>query len=639
MTNKNDLISVISSLEKSLLRKQNQFDSLFHEMNAAFAYHKIIYDEHGKPIDYRFLKVNREFEDLTGLIADDILGRTVLEVLPGIEPIWIEIYGKVASTGLAVKFEQYSALLDKYWDVNAYSPAKSYFATTFHDVTDKKNSIRAIEESEKRFRGIFQSASIGIAVLSADFKFTDVNDKLCLITGYKPEELLGKDLRDLSHPEDIKLDEEGINFASVIRDKSREIAYIIAIVNDINTKKLAIEMLEESRNFASNLLETANVMVVGFDKLGNVQIMNPEAEKLTGYSFAELKNKNWFDYLVPEDELQQAHNIINGTGVFPANYENTIITKSGKKRFISWSNNQLIRNGKNVGTISFGNDITDLKEALKNVEENRERLAKQNKEYEKLNKELQKTNNKIRNINKQLIEAKELAEESDKLKSAFLANMSHEIRTPMNGIIGFADLLSIEEDEEKRTHYLKIIKRAGMQLLDIVNDIIDISKIEAGNINMHTSKIDIQSLINEIQQFFSNEAESKGIELKSEFEGDFRELVTDSFKLRQILINLVKNAIKFTDKGHVILGATVHESKVEFYVEDTGIGINPAAHDLIFDRFRQVDLGNHDDRGGTGLGLAISKAFVEKMGGKIFLESSPGKGSKFSFFITETTPI
>ena len=110
-------------------------------------------------------------------------------------------------------------------------------------------------------------------------------------------------------------------------------------------------------------------------------------------------------------------------------------------------------------------------------------------------------------------------------------------------------------------------------------------------------------------------------------------MLTDIFKLKQILINLVKNAIKFTDKGYVIFGASIDTSKVEFFVEDTGIGIAPSAHELIFDRFRQVELENHDGRGGTGLGLAISRAFVEKMGGKIKLESSPDKGSRFSFFI------
>lgn len=542
MTNKKDLISVISSLEKSLQRKQNQFDSLFQEMNAAFAYHKMIYDEDGKPVDYRFLKVNREFEVQTGLKADDILGSTVLEVLPGIEPEWIEIYGKVASTGAAVKFEQYSPIMDKYWDVNAYSPAKSYFATTFHDITDKKNSIKNIEQSEKRFKSIFQSASIGISALSADFKFTDVNDKFCLITGYKPEELIGKDLRELSHKGDIKLDEDGIN--KVLNDQT--------------------------------------------------------------------------------DSLQ---------------YEKRFIKKNGKTIWIDFFANVIRNERREISyIISIINDISDLREALKKVEENREQLVKQNQEYEKLNVELQKTNNKIRNINKQLIEAKELAEESDKLKSAFLANMSHEIRTPMNGIIGFADLLSIEENEEKRKHYLQIIKRAGLQLLDIVNDVIDISKIEAGNIDIHSSSIDINLLIKEIQEFFSNEASSKGIELRSECNVDCIELVTDAFKLKQILVNLVKNAIKFTDKGFVVVGASMHDSRVEFFVRDTGIGIDPSAHELIFDRFRQVELENHDGRGGTGLGLAISKAFVEKMGGKIQIESSPGEGSRFSFYLPVAKP-
>jgi hypothetical protein len=234
----------------------------------------------------------------------------------------------------------------------------------------------------------------------------------------------------------------------------------------------------------------------------------------------------------------------------------------------------------------------------------------------------------------ELIKAKEKAEESDRLKSAFLANISHEIRTPMNGILGFAELLK-EPDltHENKKEFLEVIEKSGQRMLNIINDLMDISKIEAGETTLRTRKTNINKMFHELHLFFKPEGEQKNIAL--DFHCGLPEeecfLEIDDTKLNQILTNLIKNALKFTDKGSIRFGYHKKESLLEFFVSDTGPGISPDQKDLIFERFRQSSLNLTRKYEGAGLGLAISKAYIELQGGSIWIESELGKGSTFFF--------
>lgn len=235
-----------------------------------------------------------------------------------------------------------------------------------------------------------------------------------------------------------------------------------------------------------------------------------------------------------------------------------------------------------------------------------------------------------------LIALKERAEASDKLKSAFLANMSHEIRTPMNAICGFSNLLlegSIPNEQKKE--FVEIINLNSQQLLGIINDIIDISKIESGQITISKAKFSVNTLLREQKAAFNQTARIRGLELKCTMGlPDSKSVIfTDEVKLAQILNNLIFNAIKFTKEGSIEIGYKQKEKHLEFYVLDTGIGIEPDQHKTIFKRFQQVDNATNSSRKGTGLGLPISKAFVEMLGGKIWLSSSPNAGSCFYFTI------
>lgn len=245
----------------------------------------------------------------------------------------------------------------------------------------------------------------------------------------------------------------------------------------------------------------------------------------------------------------------------------------------------------------------------------------------------------------ELEKTKEKAEESDRLKSAFLANMSHEIRTPMNGILGFSGLLKEAKlSGEEQQNYISIIEKSGARLLNIINDIVNISKIESGIIDISLSETNINNQLEFVYNSLKLDAENKKLKLSfiSEFPEKEVYINTDSEKFYGILTNLVKNAIKYTDTGTIEFGYAKKGKDFEFYVKDTGIGILKERQDAIFERFIQADIVDKMARQGAGLGLAISKAYVEMLGGRIWVESEPGKGAVFYFTIpykTETLEI
>ena len=237
-------------------------------------------------------------------------------------------------------------------------------------------------------------------------------------------------------------------------------------------------------------------------------------------------------------------------------------------------------------------------------------------------------------ILKDLVTAKETAQQSDRLKSAFLANMSHEIRTPMNGILGFAELLKEPGlNTAQQQEYIQIIENSGSRMLNIINDIVDISKIEAGMMKLDIKESNIFDQINYIYTFFKPEVEARGIEFCYKNPLPEGELIikTDREKLFAVLTNLVKNAIRFTDKGMIEIGYKKKSRALEFFVKDTGIGIPKDRQEAIFERFVQADIEDRAVRQGSGLGLAISRSYIEMLGGKIWVESEEGVGSTFYF--------
>jgi hypothetical protein len=271
-------------------------------------------------------------------------------------------------------------------------------------------------------------------------------------------------------------------------------------------------------------------------------------------------------------------------------------------------------------------DITDRKIAEQEIKAKSLEIEAHNIQYRALNEELQI--------------AIEKAKESDQLKTSFIQNLSHEIRTPLNGIIGFTDMLKRKVNlPEILVKYIEVIEKSGDRLTCIIDDLVDISKIETGQITTNPEEFDINEILTDLKLIFSQEAEDKDLTLeycKSDLPQQSN-IVSDKGKVTQVLSNLIKNALKFTDAGAIEFGYSIRDHSFEFFVKDTGVGINAEMQSDIFKRFFQVDTSLSSGYEGSGLGLSISKAFVETLGGSIWVESgsaSRHKGPGSTFFFT-----
>jgi two-component system, sensor histidine kinase and response regulator len=362
---------------------------------------------------------------------------------------------------------------------------------------------------------------------------------------------------------------------------------------------------ERFRQLAEMLPET----VFEMDLTANFTFRNKASYAMFGYDFeTETAPINALESIVPEDHLRVIESCAKILEGHPSTgNEYTAIRKDGSHFPIMIYTNALIKDNEPIGYRGILLDISERKE-----------------------------------MEEELHLAKERADEASKTKSEFLANMSHEIRTPMNAILGMGDLLLESDLSHEQQKYVKILCNSGDNLLDIINDILDLSKVEAGQIEMEKISINLQDLFDKIGAMLAVKAHSKDLELLCRIKTDTPiHLLGDPARLRQILVNLIGNAIKFTNEGEVILEVKAMETPVPanvkdkirllFSVRDTGIGIQEEKQSQIFESFAQADSSITREFGGTGLGLTISKRMVEMMGGQIWVKSEPGYGCTFSF--------
>lgn len=373
---------------------------------------------------------------------------------------------------------------------------------------------------------------------------------------------------------------------------------IIGISSDITARKKA----EAEIAVLSHSLKSINECVCITDLYDKILFVNESFLNTYGYESGELDGKHISIVRAPTNEKSMVDEILPAT--IQGEWKGELFQKSkgGREFPISLSTTTVKdKDDKIIALIGVATDITEHKR-----EEN------------------------------ELIEAKEKAEESDRLKSAFLANMSHEIRTPLNAIIGFSDLLGDADfQEDQKKDFVRHIISNGSNLLNIINDIVDISKIESGEIVIRKSKIQVKKLLAEISGMYRMNVEEKNLRFTISFAVSDAEaeisVLADKERLLQVFNNLISNALKFTSEGYIELGCRPVGDRVEFHVKDTGIGIRSDYHAKIFERFRQVETSYTRKFGGNGLGLAISKNLIELMGGKIWVESKFGEGSTFYF--------
>ncbi len=520
-----------------------------------------------------------------------------------------------------------------------------------------------LKKSEVRFSQLFSSMTEGAALnaivrdLSGniiDFRLIDVNPVFLKIWDFMREDIIGKtsmevfntgapfNLDEISKVVNLKQSKQ-FEYYHPVSEKYFLISLspwgddgFAAIFSDFTKHKLAELALQKSEEKYRLLIENHIDLIIKVDMDGRYLYASPSFCRTFGKDETELIN-HIFIPQIHVDDIEISLNHLNELRKPPYKnqFQQRVKTVYGW-RWFSWKNSSIINEyGEIKGYVGVGRDVTQQKDFENMLFESREKLQVQNQEYAILNEEYQSLNEELRCSNEDLMLAIEKARESDNLKTAFLQNISHEIRTPLNAVIGFSEMLSLSDlTGQDKVDFANIIINSSRQLLSIVNDVLTISTLETRQERINLSPVDPNDLLLEMQVVFQSKADSKGIELKYiNQDTSIIILQTDEMKIKQVLNNLIGNAIKFTNNGFVHFGYEIFDLEVRFYIKDTGLGIPKDSLNLIFERFRQAVNNDAAVHGGTGLGLAISKGLIELLGGKIWVESEQGKGSTFYFEI------
>ncbi len=527
---------------------------------------------------------------------------------------------------------------------------------TLTDISGLSSMHMSLKRQIARYQSLFDYSPLGVFHFNEEAIITDSNHKFAEILGISPKHIFGTHLQHLKNEEIIEqiqnslvkgqgyyegvYESDNLNrkltirlFLKTIKIEGADKIEGIGLLEDVTEqKKLELSLKESTEKYKAQY-ENFPVPVFIWQKKGDDFVMvsaNKAAQKDSDNQIHTIFNipsrQIWKDEPALTDHLFSCYNsqtsfAIERLYTFQA---------SGKEQFVTATYGYLPPDSVQITTVN----ITEKEETSRQLKQREQELQRQNENYELINSELQRSLEQISEINQQLNIAKRRAEESDRLKSAFLANISHEIRTPMNGIIGFAQMLKMSGvTEEKRYEYIDIINDSGEQLLRILNDIVDISKIEVGQIDVHIEQVFVKNIFEELFAFYCQSAWKKGLEFRLKLpdnaENDIMSVDVTMFK--RILSGLISNAIKFTGNGYVQMSYQRKDDFYHFKIKDTGIGIAPEAIDRVFLRFQQENSMTRIRYGGTGLGLSISKAFIEKLGGEISLKTRLNQGSSFSF--------
>ena len=648
--------------------KEEQILKMFDGITIGYALCEMVYDQDLTPIDYRFLRINKGFQEQTGLEITTTIGRTIKEIFPDIELIWIERFALLASNQVPIHFTEYNHNTNKFYDIYGFSQVKGKFSILISDITEQKKTEIKFLDSQSLLSVIFNNTrDLQLLVEyqgNHSFKVVAVNNSY-LDKGKQfgihvtKEDLIGKTLevvcKDYIYLEPDVVKNTINNYKKVI-DSNQQIKFVESvsienfpyhaevtltpIINSENGKKYvfynshditketeSIRLLKDSEERFALAVKASNAGIWDWKVLESDKLwVSDRLYEILGYQPGEVEARfsNWKDWIHPNDSkrvMKVLKNHLENNVSYQLEFR--IRKKTGDYAWIFTRGASVLNeHGKPIRIAGSVSDRTERKKVQISL-----KLK---------SREIEAKNQKLYQANQELLKTKERAEESDRLKSAFLANMSHEIRTPMNGILGFSRLLKdpgLSGDEQN--NYIKIIERAGDRMLNIINDIISISKIESGERNISYTDTDIYNQVDFVCNLLKPEAENKNIGLYIDKQFSKKNIVirTDGEKLFAILTNLVKNAIKYTQQGEITIGYSQKEEFLEFFVKDTGIGIAEDRQDVIFERFIQADIQNVMAKQGAGLGLSISKAFLDMLGGKIWLESKEGIGSTFYFAI------
>jgi PAS domain S-box-containing protein len=645
-------------------RKINETSDVLRSLPLAFVRFRINYDSYGQPVDLTFLEVNELLEKIAGQTAEKLNGKKITEVSPELKSfipknLKADMYKLTA--GSNYESEIYIESRNKWFDLHISVQDRENVIVLLSDCTRRKQLEDDLIHSEHKFKSLYFDSPLGLYSTTPEGNLINANPSLLRTLGFSSFEKLIENnplvngiigikgnhsafarmtnMDSVNGHEFMWVSKDGKTSyiresATTIRDKNVKPLYIEGIVEDITERKIAELQIAEL---------TQLYIEMGIDPEKNIySIVKKACEIIKG-------SCSFYNFLDAKDNVLITWSQHNASGSIKGKdspnghicYEATIKGKDkpvvledlNKTNYINTDNNiikygwrsylgmPVILDGNAVGSLCvIGNFPKKFTETEINIIGTLAKvLALEHQRY-------------ISEAN--LHKATAEAINANQAKNQFLANMSHEIRTPLNGIIGFAEMLSNQEIDDRKARILDMIEYSGYQLLQIINDIFDYSKIETGKISLQSENFILKDVVEEIISFFQKAMQEKGLQCIINTEKIVENhLYGDFYKLKQVLVNVIGNAIKFTDEGSVLV---IVESKrmngfieVKLTIEDTGIGISHTQLDNIFDEFRQLEYYLTKKIKGTGLGLTITKKLLDLMNGKIEVESQQGKGSRF----------
>ena len=629
-----NIINICIELRKTkdkVIREQTFLNNLFHFMPMGYIRMSIIRDENNKPCDYRVTDANEVSSTFFGLPLESYIGSLASEKHPDYLQK-LNFLEEILDSNSYREKDEYFPRTERYTHWVIYSPGKDEIVGLFLDSTGSVQANRALDRSEKLFQNIFANIPAGVEIYDKDGYLIDLNNKDLEIFGVvNKSDVIGVNFFDNPNvPQNIRdrvRNEDLVDFRLNYSFEQAEGYYETNRSNAIELYSKVSKLYDNEGNFSGYIL-------ISIDNTERIDAMNRIRDfenfflmisdyAKVGYAKLNLLNrkgyaiKQWYKNLGEEEDTLLDEVVGVYTHMHPEDRKRFLdfydevrdgkrrhfqgemrIRRPGTKNEWNWvSSNVMVTNYKpeenEIEIIGINYDITELKET-----------------------------------EAELIQARDKAEMMDRLKSAFLANMSHEIRTPLNAIVGFSDLLVETEELSERQEYIKIVRENNELLLQLISDILDLSKIEAGTFEFTNGDVDVNLLCEDIVRSMGMKAKEE-VELVLDNHLPVCHVISDRNRIHQVISNFVNNAMKFTSEGSIHVGYKLKDGELEFYVEDTGIGIEKEQLPHIFERFVKLNSFVH----GTGLGLSICQSIVEQLGGRIGVDSEKGKGSRFWFTI------
>ncbi|MET3109058.1 PAS domain S-box-containing protein [Oxalobacteraceae bacterium GrIS 2.11] len=619
-------ISLRKQTEQSLARSTERYYALFESMDEGFCIIEMIYDADQKPVDWRFLEVNPAFERQNGLYH--AAGKRISELAENMEASWFEIYGKVARTGEPIRFQNKAEALGGRWfDLYAFQigePGSSQVAILFKDITASKKVQESSQVASRYARSLIEASLDPLVTISADGKITDVNEASVEATGIARELLIGTDFSDyFTDPDEaragyLKAFSQGfvrdyplavrhtngriidvLYNATVFKDDEGNVLGVFAAARDVTVQK-------QSSRYARSLLEASLDPLVTINANGTITDVNEASVEATGIARELLIGTDFSDYFTDPDEARAGYLKAFSEGLV-RDYPLAVRHASGRVIDVLYNATVFKDDKGNVlGVFAAARDVTE-----------RNRLDQV-----------------LKDKNVELLRASVVADAANLAKSNFLSSMSHELRTPLNAVLGFAQLLEIGTPPPtvSQQESLSQIIKGGWYLLELINEILDLSQIESGKATLSFEPVSLGELMLDCRNMIASQARQRGITMSYPAFDVPCFVSADRTRLKQVLINLLSNAIKYNQRGGTVDIALDYVAgktgTLRITVRDSGPGMSPEQISQLFQPFNRLGRENGTEEG-SGIGLVVTKQLIELMGGRIGVESVVDAGSTF----------